>query len=109
MNGPRPVEPMPGPAIPAGTNVKAVQRMLGHASAAMTLDVYADLFEDDLEQVADRLDRAARQGTDQHCSGHCRGPVQKKNPRPVAWGFSWSRLTESNRRPTHYECVALAD
>lgn len=30
-----------------------------HASAAMTLDVYADLFEDDLDQVADRLDRAA--------------------------------------------------
>lgn len=25
----------------------------------MTLDVYADLFEDDLDQVADRLDRAA--------------------------------------------------
>ena len=23
--------------------------------------------------------------------------------------ISWSRLTESNRRPTHYECVALAD
>ncbi|MFI7216904.1 hypothetical protein [Micromonospora maritima] len=42
-----------------GANVKAVQRMLGHASAAMTLDVYADLFEDDLDQVADRLDRAA--------------------------------------------------
>ncbi len=32
---------------------------LGHASAAMTLDVYADLFEDDLDQVADPLDRAA--------------------------------------------------
>ncbi|WP_189046237.1 hypothetical protein [Micromonospora sonchi] len=25
----------------------------------MTLDVYANLFEDDLDQVADRLDRAA--------------------------------------------------
>ena len=30
--------------------------MLGHASAAMTLDVYADLFEDDLDAVSDRLD-----------------------------------------------------
>jgi integrase len=28
-------------AVSAGANVKAVQRMLGHASAAMTLDVYA--------------------------------------------------------------------
>ena len=25
--------------------------MLGHASAAMTLDVYADLFDDDLDAV----------------------------------------------------------
>lgn len=39
-------------AISAGANPKAVQRMLGHASAAMTLDVYADLFDDDLEAVA---------------------------------------------------------
>ena len=43
-------------AISAGANPKAVQRMLGHASAAMTLDTYADLFEDDLDDVSDRLD-----------------------------------------------------
>lgn len=43
-------------AISAGANPKAVQRMLGHASAAMTLDTYADLFEDDLDAVSDRLD-----------------------------------------------------
>ena len=42
----------------AGANVKAVQQMLGHASAAMTLDVYAGLFADDLDTVADRLDQA---------------------------------------------------
>jgi integrase len=45
-------------AIASGANVKAVQRMLGHASAAMTLDVYADLFEDDLDRVADSLESA---------------------------------------------------
>jgi integrase len=43
-------------AVSAGANVKAVQQMLGHASAAMTLDVYAGLFGDDLDAVADRLD-----------------------------------------------------
>jgi integrase len=43
-------------AISAGATPKAVQRMLGHASAAMTLDVYADLFEDDLDAVSDRLE-----------------------------------------------------
>lgn len=42
-------------AVSAGANVKALQRMLGHKSAAMTLDTYADLFEDDLTAVADRL------------------------------------------------------
>ncbi|MFJ6170559.1 tyrosine-type recombinase/integrase [Curtobacterium sp. NPDC092190] len=47
-------------AISSGANVKAVQRMLGHASAAMTLDVYADLFDDDLDALADGLDHAAR-------------------------------------------------
>ncbi|OBF95109.1 integrase [Mycobacterium sp. 852002-51152_SCH6134967] len=45
-------------AVSAGANVKAVQRMLGHASAAMTLDLYADLFDDDLEAVAVALDKA---------------------------------------------------
>jgi integrase len=38
--------------------VKAVQRMLGHASAAMTLDTYADLFHDDLDAVATALSHA---------------------------------------------------
>ena len=47
-------------AVSAGANVKAVQRMLGHASAAMTLDVYADLFDDDLDAVAVVLDDHAR-------------------------------------------------
>ena len=47
-------------AISAGANVKAVQMMLGHKSAALTLDTYADLFPDDLEAVADALDAAVR-------------------------------------------------
>lgn len=43
-------------AVSAGAHVKAVQRMLGHASAAMTLDTYADLFDDDLDAVSSALD-----------------------------------------------------
>ena len=45
-------------AVASGASVKAVQRMLGHASAAMTLDTYADLFDDDLDAVASRLNDA---------------------------------------------------
>jgi integrase len=46
-------------SISSNANPKAVQRMLGHASAAMTLDTYTDLFPDDLDAVADALDHAA--------------------------------------------------
>ncbi len=45
-------------AISEGANVKAVQRMLGHKSAAMTLDVYSGLFDDDLDAVATALNSA---------------------------------------------------
>ena len=45
-------------AVSAGANVKALQRMLGHASAKETLDTYADLFDSDLDSVAVALDIA---------------------------------------------------
>ena len=44
----------------AGANIKALQRMLGHKSAAMTLDVYADLFDSDLDDVARTIDAAVQ-------------------------------------------------
>ena len=47
-------------AISAGANVKVVQRMLGHATAAMTLDRYGHLFDDDLAGVADALGKAIK-------------------------------------------------
>lgn len=47
-------------ALSSGANIKAIQGMLGHASATMTLDVYADLFPDDLDSVAAALDLAAQ-------------------------------------------------
>ena len=47
-------------AIAAGANVKAVQRLLGHQTASMTLDLYGHLFDDDLVAVADALDTVMR-------------------------------------------------
>ncbi len=44
--------------IASGASVKHVQRMLGHKDASMTLNVYASLFEDDLDDVSERLDAA---------------------------------------------------
>jgi Phage integrase family len=42
-------------AVSAGVNVLALQRMLGHLSAKVTLDTYADLFDADLDAVSATL------------------------------------------------------
>ena len=42
-------------AIGDGADVKAVQRMAGHRSATVTLDVYGHLFDQGLDDVADRM------------------------------------------------------
>lgn len=44
-----------GLLVESGANVKAVQRQLGHASATMTLDTYAELFDDGLDSIASKL------------------------------------------------------
>lgn len=64
-------------AIHSGANVKTVQRMLGHRSAAITLDIYGHLWDDELDllpaamdehmraerkRFAERRDRAAQRG-----------------------------------------------
>ena len=43
-------------AIAAGADIKVLQRMLGHASAALTLDRYGHLYDDAGDDLADRLD-----------------------------------------------------
>jgi integrase len=43
-------------AIHAGASIKAVQKMLGHKSATLTLDRYGHLYGDELQGVADQLD-----------------------------------------------------
>lgn len=45
-------------AIAAGADVKVVQEMLGHSSAVQTLDTYADLWPDRLDEVSDRVGEA---------------------------------------------------
>ena len=101
-------------AVANGANVNAIQRMLGHASAQMTLDVYAGLFDTDLDDLADSLDIAFLEASADSVLTAEEGQeapgleviAEKSN---VIRLFPESRLSESNRRPTHYECVALAD
>lgn len=42
-------------AVSAGASVLALQRMLGHDKPSTTLDVYADLFDEDLDSLACKL------------------------------------------------------
>lgn len=46
--------------ISSGASIKAVQRQLGHKSAAMTLDTYGHLYPDDLDGLAKAMDGLAR-------------------------------------------------
>jgi integrase len=50
-------------AIAAGADVKVLQGMLGHASAALTLDRYGHLFPGRAQSVAEKLDEMARHAT----------------------------------------------
>ncbi|WP_083870512.1 tyrosine-type recombinase/integrase [Nocardia aobensis] len=52
-------------AISAGANIKVVQRMLGHKTAMLTLDLYGHLFPDDLDTVAKGMDAGANAAADQ--------------------------------------------
>ncbi|MBK4152694.1 tyrosine-type recombinase/integrase [Corynebacterium macginleyi] len=49
-----------GLMVASGASVKAVQKQLGHKSAMLTLDTYADLFDGDLDEVAGRMDEGLR-------------------------------------------------
>ncbi|QIN30420.1 integrase [Brevibacterium luteolum] len=56
-------------AVSTGATVKVIQRMLGHKSAAMTLDIYSDLFDEDLDSVAEKLSAAHRRAAEERSAG----------------------------------------
>ena len=59
-------------AIHSGANVKTVQRMLGHASASVTLDIYGHLWDDELDalpaRMADFMEAQRVQGADKQAT-----------------------------------------
>lgn len=46
-------------AVSSGANVLSVARMLGHSDPSVTLRIYADLFDSDLDAVGDALNKLA--------------------------------------------------
>lgn len=72
--------------------------MLGHKSAAMTLDRYADLFEDDLASVADRLnERVLKEsnGVRGRAGPNCRPRHNRAHEKPT-WLTSQRRMFLDN-------------
>ncbi|MGO4202955.1 tyrosine-type recombinase/integrase [Rhodococcus sp. TAF43] len=68
--------------ITAGANIKTLQRMLGHSSAALTLDRYGHLF-DDLGMIAKRLHNLARPGSESSdSSAECAQNVPSNEKEP---------------------------
>ena len=95
-------------AVSAGANVKAVQRMLGHASAAMTLDTYADLFDDDLDAVSARLEDVRAHKLWGICGDSA--PRSPENPgitriHGVSGGGGWGIRTPEGFHPTRFPSV----
>jgi integrase len=82
-------------AISAGANVKAVQRMLGHAKASTTLDTYADLFDTDLDAVAVELDAAIKAAAAQ---------ADRESISGVAAGLLRAGVTQSDSSANRQSC-----
>ena len=85
----------------------------------MTLDGYSGLFDDDINGAAARLDEQLRRAEPPVESvesvesvERCTRCIPDDHEQAADGGIgpeNGSRLRESNPRPTHYECVALAD
>ena len=62
-------------AIRSRANVKVVQKLLGHKTATLTLDLYGHLYPDDLDAVASAFDAAAETDADDLRTGHQLKPL----------------------------------
>jgi integrase len=67
-------------AVSSGANVLAVSRMLGHKDPSVTLRIYADLLDSDLDAVAVNLDAKIADSV-QNVS---KAPVDRRRKRRVA-------------------------
>ncbi|MFZ0492914.1 MAG: tyrosine-type recombinase/integrase [Acidimicrobiia bacterium] len=71
-------------ALSSGASVKAVQQMLGHSSATLTLERHSHLYGDDLDALADRLDERDRVSV-----------AARVRPKPASTVVSFERSPET--------------
>src|SRR5262249_29618949 len=70
----------------AGANVLAVSRMLGHKDPSVTLRIYADLFDSDLDAVAVNLDARIAESV----QSVSKAPADRRRPRGQSAGLAAS-------------------
>lgn len=58
--------------IRSGAHAKAIQAQLGHSSITVIMDIYGHLFEDDMDELAQRLDTAHRKAKTVVSTGNVR-------------------------------------
>jgi integrase len=64
-------------------SIKAVQHHLGHKSASITLDRYGHLFPDELDQLAEHLERVYREAAVYPVWTSATSPVLLDRKRPA--------------------------
>ncbi|MFE9786730.1 tyrosine-type recombinase/integrase [Nocardia salmonicida] len=73
-------------AVSANVNVLALARMLGHADASVTLRVYADLFDSDLDRAAESIHAAlCPAGVRAQCAHGTRTALRYGMKKPLTW------------------------
>ncbi|ODQ90263.1 hypothetical protein BHQ17_17525 [Mycolicibacterium holsaticum] len=66
-------------AVSSGANVLAVSRMLGHKDPSVTMRIYADLFDSELDAVAVNLDAKIAQSVQT-----VKAPVDRRRKRRIS-------------------------
>ena len=97
-----------------GVDVRVVMEILGHSGLRVTMR-YTHIATPMAQEAARRMGEALWGGTDQGdaepttATGAATEEPQATGSNVVDLGRWRSRLSDSNRRPTHYKCVALAN
>ena len=93
--------------IHVGASPKAVQQVLGHASAMFTLTVYGHIFEDELDEITERTDELWKNLPRPHRGLEGTHSSSGNEEIVCNLGFLWSGRRGSNPRPSPWQGDAL--
>ena len=82
-------------------DIRTVSGRLGHANASTTLNIYSHALKELDKTASEKLGDMLLK------SGSWKSPVDNRSTKPEKMGILSCQKIKKNRRPTHYECVAL--